>query len=233
LIRAVADESAQGRSLLVATTDLDKEETVIWDMGAIASQGGESARRLFRDVLVASASIPGLFAPVIIRVEGSGIQYDEMHVDGSATVPFFFAPEITQLLGADSGDLRGANLYVIVNGQFSTLPHTTAIETMPILARSLSAQLGHSARTTLALSAAYSRQHGMGFQFSYIPIDYPFLGPLDFGSSTMKSLFDYALQCAAAGHLWTTPAQALTDSERALAGAPGHTVQCPFADEAK
>jgi hypothetical protein len=228
LIRAVAEESVKGRSLLVATTDLDKEETVIWDMGAIASQGGEAARLLFRDVLVASASIPGLFAPVIIRVEGSGIQYDEMHVDGGATVPFFFAPEITELSGTDGDNLQGANLYVIVNGQFSTLPHTTTIGTMPILARSLSAQLGHSARTTLALSAAYSRQHGMGFLFSYIPIDYPFLGPLDFGSSNMKSLFDYALKCAVSGQLWTTPVQALAGSERALSAPPGHAVQCPI-----
>src|SRR5579862_2763785 len=35
LIRAVAREAASGRLLWVATTDLDKEETVIWDLGAI------------------------------------------------------------------------------------------------------------------------------------------------------------------------------------------------------
>lgn len=63
LINAVAKEAARGRVLWVATTDLDKEETVIWDMGAIAARGGEPARRLFRDVLVASASAPGVFSP--------------------------------------------------------------------------------------------------------------------------------------------------------------------------
>jgi hypothetical protein len=36
LIRAIAGEAARGRLLWVATTDLDKEETVIWDLGAIA-----------------------------------------------------------------------------------------------------------------------------------------------------------------------------------------------------
>jgi len=61
LIKAVAEEAAKGRLLMVATTDLDKQESVIWDMGVIASHGGEAARVLFRDVLVASASIPGLF----------------------------------------------------------------------------------------------------------------------------------------------------------------------------
>ena len=69
MIEDVANQAALGRLLLVATTDLDKEETVIWDMGQIAAQGGEAAHNLFRDVLVASASIPGLFPPIIIHVE--------------------------------------------------------------------------------------------------------------------------------------------------------------------
>ena len=72
LVRAVAREAASGRLLWVATTDLDKEETVIWDMGAIAMHGGEPARKLFRDVLVASASIPGVFEPVLIHVQQGG-----------------------------------------------------------------------------------------------------------------------------------------------------------------
>src|ERR1700731_5235805 len=49
LIRAVAREAGRGRLLWVGTTDLDKEETVIWDLGAIAMRGGEPARKLFRD----------------------------------------------------------------------------------------------------------------------------------------------------------------------------------------
>ena len=62
LVAAVAKESASGRLLIVATTNLDREETVIWDMGAIAAHGGLEARELFRNVLVASASVPVLIA---------------------------------------------------------------------------------------------------------------------------------------------------------------------------
>jgi hypothetical protein len=61
LIDAVAREAARGRMLLVATTDLDKEATVIWNLGAIASWSGAESRTLFRDILTASASIPGIF----------------------------------------------------------------------------------------------------------------------------------------------------------------------------
>ena len=42
LIRAVAKQASTGRLLWVATTDLDKEETVIWDLGAIAMRGAAS-----------------------------------------------------------------------------------------------------------------------------------------------------------------------------------------------
>jgi hypothetical protein len=233
MITAIAMESAKGRSLLVATTDLDKEETVIWDLSAIASQGGEAALRLFRTVLVASASIPGVFPPVLIHVEGSGISYDEMHVDGGTTVPFFFMPEIAELLPGGGDYLRRANLYVIVNGQFSTLPQTTPDKAIPILARSFSAALGHSSRLSLALAAAYATRHEMRFRFTDLPIDYPYKGALDFRRDAMQPLFDYALHCAVAGRLWITPDQALAGSENALSSAPGHVVQCPLPEDSQ
>lgn len=85
MLQAIAVEAAKGRLLLIATTDLDSERTVIWDMGAIAMHGGPEALQLFRQVLIASASIPGLFPPVMIPVETSGTILEEMHVDGSTT----------------------------------------------------------------------------------------------------------------------------------------------------
>jgi hypothetical protein len=70
------------------------EQTVVWNLGAIAATGGESARTLFRDVIIASSSIPGVFPPVMIAVsDANGVAYQEMHVDGGVTVPFFIAPE--------------------------------------------------------------------------------------------------------------------------------------------
>jgi len=63
MIEAIAREADKGRLLLVATTDVATGESVVWDMGAIARNGGPEARVLFRDVLVASASVPGMFPP--------------------------------------------------------------------------------------------------------------------------------------------------------------------------
>ncbi len=216
LIQAVARESAKGRLLLVATTYLDKGETVIWDMGAIATQGGDAARTLFRDVLVASASIPGLFPPVLIRVQSSGTYYDEMHVDGGTTIPFFFAPEIAEIMPITFDELRGANLYILINGQLIAPQRATADKTVAILKQSFATQMNHASRAALELSSAFAQLHGMNFRFSRIPAEYPFQGPLNLNSASMQALFDYAAGCAAEGHFWTTIEQALARLEKTM-----------------
>ncbi|TMH73206.1 MAG: hypothetical protein E6H52_16950 [Betaproteobacteria bacterium] len=210
LIRAVAQQAGQGRLLLVATTDLDTEETVIWDMGRIAAHGGEAARVLFRDVLVASASIPGVFSPIVIPVEKAGVRYDEMHVDGDATVPFFVAPALAYIRPIEASHLSGANIYVLVNGQLGGVPRTTPVDTISILSRSASATMTHLARTNIVLTSEFAQKYDMNFRFSSIPVDYPFRGPLDFQQSSMRALFNYGADCAREGRLWTSVEQATT-----------------------
>ena len=52
-------------------------------MGAIAERGDEKALKLFRDILLASCSIPGFFSPVAIEVEANGKKFQEIHGDGT------------------------------------------------------------------------------------------------------------------------------------------------------
>src|SRR5258706_1024192 len=69
MLGAIAAEHAKGRKLLIVTTNLDTQRTVIWDMGRIATIGSPQALDLFRDVLAASASIPVVFPPMLIEAE--------------------------------------------------------------------------------------------------------------------------------------------------------------------
>ncbi|HVK79525.1 MAG TPA: patatin-like phospholipase family protein, partial [Verrucomicrobiae bacterium] len=100
LLERIAAEHNAGRTLLVATTDLDSQRGVIWNMGAIAARGGPEALELFRDVLQASASIPGAFPPVMIHAQrglaedGAPEVFDEMHVDGGVMNPFVALPQM-------------------------------------------------------------------------------------------------------------------------------------------
>jgi predicted acylesterase/phospholipase RssA len=112
LIQAVAHEASTGRLLLVATTDVSTGQPVVWDLGSIAMNGGPAARELFRDVLVASASVPGLFPPVVIRVREQQVLSEEVHVDGAIAVPLFVPLGFAE-------PSHGADVYVIVNGRLS------------------------------------------------------------------------------------------------------------------
>src|SRR4029453_13142287 len=103
--------------LFVVTTNLDSQRAVIWDMGRIASSGSPQALNLFRYVLAASASVPGVFPPLLIDAEANGRRFEEMHVDGSVMAPVFTLPDT--LLLASAPPLRGprVNIYVLMNNK--------------------------------------------------------------------------------------------------------------------
>jgi predicted acylesterase/phospholipase RssA len=204
LINAVAREAGSGRLLWVATTDLDKEETVIWDLGAIAMRGGEPARKLFRDVVVASASIPGVFEPVLIHVQQGGRMYDEMHVDGNASASLFIAPVAAYFALLDQRSLDGARVYVLINGQIIDAPETTPFKLRPIVARTFSVALKQMSRAQIVAVDQFAEKYRMSVQSTYLPFDYPQYSSADFRASTMRPLFDYGARCAQIGRLWTT-----------------------------
>ena len=68
LLEDIAIAYYQGRRLFVVTTNLDAQRAVLWNMGAIAASGYSAALDLFRKVLVASASVSGVFDPIFIDV---------------------------------------------------------------------------------------------------------------------------------------------------------------------
>jgi predicted acylesterase/phospholipase RssA len=235
LIQAVAREAAKGRILWVATTDLDKEETVIWDLGAIAEHGGEPGRKLFRDVLVASASIPGVFLPVLIHVQEAGVSYDEMHVDGNASTSLFVAPAAAYFALLDQRSLDGARVYVLINGQIMGAPETTRYQLGPVVSRTFSAALKHMSRAQVVAVNQFAEKYRMSVQSTYVPYDYPKYGSADFRASTMQALFDYGARCAQSGRLWTTLDETMNTIAAAAPASKrtrmvGQQVECPVRD---
>ena len=230
LIQAVAREAASGRLLLVATTNVDTGETVIWDLGSIAMNGGPNAKALFRDVLVASASVPGMFPPVIIRVQGEQGDYSEAHVDGTTTVPFLVPSALLRAPG-QVADHSPSEVYVIVDGRLSEQPRSVQLRFRTIVSRSISAGLTHMTRTTLELTATNARLQGASLQYSAIPAAYPNLAPFDFRTSTMRSLYQYGYECAHTGQLWVASPGAVTDRPHHGESVSGQKVSCPADDD--
>jgi len=233
LIEAVAREARRGRLLWVATTDLDREETVIWDLGAIAMRGGEPARKLFRDVVVASASIPGVFEPVLIHVQQGGRSYDEMHVDGSASTSLFIAPAAAYFALLDQHSLEGAQVYVLINGQIVDAPATTPFKLRPIVARTFSVALKHMSRAEVVGVNQFAEKYRMAVRTTYLPFDYPRYSLTDFRASTMRPLFEYGARCAENARLWTTLDDTLAAAVEAAPPPKGSSpanqeVECPL-----
>jgi predicted acylesterase/phospholipase RssA len=230
MIQAVAREAAKGRLLLVATTDVATGERVVWDMGAIARNGGPNARTLFRDVLVASASVPGFLPPVMIRVHEDDVSRDQAHVDGGATGPFFVPAAFVEIPLEARDATHGVALYVIVDGTLDEASGATRLTMRAILSRSIHATLNHLLRTTLELTAANAQLQGATVQYAAVPSAYPHVDGFDFRAATMRPLFSYADQCAQAGRLWTTLPQGREATESALDVIETDTVPCPADD---
>jgi predicted acylesterase/phospholipase RssA len=225
MIRAIAREAAKGRLLLVATTDVASGEPVVWDLGAIANNGGSSARALIRDVLVASASVPGMFPPVIIRVAENGLYDDQAHVDGCATVPFFVPPALLQTARSVPGAGRAA-VFVIVDGSLSGGAQTTRLTARAILSRSIRVGLDHLLLTNLQLTAATAQLEGADLHYSSLPPDYPLPDVFDFSVRIRRPLFHYAYRCAESGRFWTELPSA-NDNETAHDLARTESIPCP------
>jgi len=218
LLSAIAAEHAAGRTLLIATTNLDTQETVIWNMGLLASQG-ETALPLFRDILVASASIPGVFPPVLILgTNDAGQVVMEMHVDGGVNTPFLAIPEDLLMWNAPGDIPSGAHLYVLLNGQLGRNTGVTPGRLGDILARTFDSVSKAQARQTLAANAAFAARNGLTLSLSAIPDDLS-VSSLRFDTESMQALFELGRSRSVSGQAWgpvalaEAPASAVTPED--------------------
>jgi hypothetical protein len=203
LVRAVAAEHARGRRLLIATTDLDSERLTVWDMGAIAAHGGPEARKLFRDVMVASASIPGLFPPSFISVQSGDRQFREMQVDGQV-VDGFLGVFHSILLARDHTDGRTSRLYVLIDGALDSRFDVTPDRAVPIVARALAVGEKAALRSQLIATTDYCRRNGVGLRISQLA-DGDLDRPLDFHPRHVRELFEAGVAAARSGTAWRAP----------------------------
>jgi hypothetical protein len=202
MIQAIAIESSKGRLLLVATTDFASGEPVIWNLTSIAAHGGLEAKALFRSILLASASVPGMFPPVTIKFRANGQPHVETHIDGGVTMPFFIAPAPEDLPGSAPGGLPPATVRVVIDDRLRDPPHVTRANALSIFGRSVSAGLSRMKRTALASIQLATSERGFSFAYAAVPVSYPLHGGLDFDTQAQRSLFQYASTCAAAGRIW-------------------------------
>ena len=174
LLNDVAAEHRRGRRLLVVTTNLDAERPTAWNMGAIATKGGDKALKLFRDILLAASAVPGAFPPVLIDVEAGGRKFQEMHADGGLTYQFFIAPA-SMMQTNSSARLPATDLYVIINTTLASGFAPTDRDTLSILTRGVS--IGVKTLTKIMIDQAYAAAKRNGIGFHLATIDPKFYAP--------------------------------------------------------
>jgi hypothetical protein len=211
LLRAVAREHARGRRLFVVTTNLDAQRGVVWDLGAIASSGHPGARDLFRDVLVASASIPGVFGPTYIEVEANGRRFKEMHVDGGATTQVFILPDVVLATGMGLANPRGVptRVWIVINNHVTPQFEVVEAGLLTSVSRSFSTLLKSSAKQTLFATSELIGRERFNLTFiddrfdDWLRANYRAGITPGFNTPYMTALYRYGYDKARAGQLWT------------------------------
>ena len=202
LLRAVAAEHARGRRLYVATTSLDTQTQIVWDMGALATQDDVQSRLLFVNVLIASASIPGAFPPVPLTYEHAGREVSEVHVDGGTVANFLVAPE-PLLLTDNLGSGGEGRIWVLINGKPDPKFQVATLSPARIAARSFDTMMKAITRSDLASTAQFARANGMTMNVAMIGADVE-EDSLDFGRENMLRLYQAGQQAMRDGKAWRT-----------------------------
>lgn len=197
-----------GRLLFIGTSDIDAQQPVIWNIGAIAASGHPRAADTIRRILLASAAIPGAFPPTMFDVTLDGKPYQEMHVDGGAFAQGFLYPAaLTQQRrqrAAKGQRVLPAQAYVIRNARLDPNWSATKRQMLGIAARSIDTMIAVSGMNDVIRMYERTRQDGIEFNLAYIGADFNEVAPAPFDQGYMRKLFDYAYVRARQGYPWMT-----------------------------
>ncbi len=215
VLARIAEAHRAGRRLYVGTTDLDSKRLVVWDMGAIACRDDTDKLDLFRDVLLASASVPGLLPPVDVQIDVDGKSYTELHVDGGVAAALFLQPEMVGV--APEQEVPNApndsHVYVVVAGQLQLPRRAVKRRLTKVVEESIGGVLQSQLEGDLLKTYLLARFAGADFALTSVPKDITFeSAPLSFDPVTMQKLFDTGYEHAATRQGWhVVPASLASD----------------------
>ncbi len=204
MLNAVAREYRKGRLLLIGTTNIDAQRPVVWNMGEIALSSDPRALQLFRDVLRASASIPGAMTPVKIGVEAHGQAHDEIHVDGGVTRQLFLTPSALNLKHFDKYYPKPPvrRIYVIRNGRVVPKFKLAEPTAVALTAQSLSLLINSHASGDIYRIYTAAQRDGAEFRLAANPDALQPATQDVFDREYMQQLFDAAKTQASRGYPW-------------------------------
>jgi predicted acylesterase/phospholipase RssA len=179
---------------------------VAWNLGAIAASGHPRALDLARQVLLASAAVPGVFPPVMIDVTVDGVPYQEMHVDGGTYAQAYLYPPAL-------GDSRPERVrqglspprvtaYVVRNGRLNQSGGPVRRRAFSIAGRAISTLIGAAGVNDIFRIQATAMRHRLDFRLAYIEDEFTARETEPFGQDYLRALFAYGFDKARGGYPW-------------------------------
>ncbi len=212
-IQHIGMEHQKGRRLFIGTTHLDSGQMIVWDMGAIALSGHPEAPELFRNILLASASIPIAFPPVYIQINTDTAHYDEMHVDGGLINQVFGIETLANILvkQRQSGQPINAQVFLIRNSAIKPKWQPAPRELVGIANRTVDIMINSQSLGDIFRNYVIAKMTGISFYYTGIPADFQ-TGQHDaFDTDYMNTLFDVGYQAGKTGSAWESQLPGLED----------------------
>ncbi len=205
MLDAIADAYTRGRQLWIATTDLDARQAVIWNLTRIAASRNPEAINLFRSLMVASASIPGAFPPLMIDVVVGDEQYQEMHVDGGVMSQVIMYPpslNMRQVERRQVAEPRDRRIYIIRNARLDPQWAEVDRQTMDIAGRSISSLIQSQGIGDLYRIFLTAQRDEVEYNLAYIPPSFKAPHRENFDTIYMGKLFTVGYELAKEGYPW-------------------------------
>jgi len=165
-----------------------------------AASGHPRALALTRQVLLASASVPAVFPPVMIDVTVDGRPFQEMHVDGGARVQVMLYEAAISLITFDRQ--RPRQLFIIRNEQVHPEWKKIKPQLKYIALRAIDTMLKSQGVGDLFRLYAYAQRDNYDYNLAYIPADFTPRPTSTFDTAYMNQLFQLGYNLASQGYPW-------------------------------
>ena len=217
VLDAIAVEHRKGRRLLIVTTNLEAQRGVVWNIGRIANSRNPKRLDLVKQIMLASAAVPGMFEPVLINVDIEGKNYQEIHVDGGVTSQVFLFPLQTSRMDKEAFAKSGIerNLYIIRSGKVSAEYEAIKPTAISLSQRSLDSIIKYQAVGDLYRLYIAAQRDGMNYKLLYIPPQFNEKSKEIFDPDYMRKLFEIGCAEGVKGIDWVSepPGYGYTDAK--------------------
>ncbi len=209
MVRRIAKAGADGRMLVVNTTNLDDAGPRVFDLVEEAQRAADSGElERIHEIMLASAGIPGAFPFRIID--------QELYVDGGVTGNILYGgrakeedalPALWQQTYPDV-PMPKIRYWIIFNNQFRPLPHVTAPRWIDVVQRSLEtatrAATATAVKHLVALAEIARLKHNADVEIRLVSIPGDWSPPVPgvFIKETMNNLADLGERMGADPASW-------------------------------